>query len=373
MQDTWLRGLHLTFDHVAMGKIDMPPRHLISVDCPAFFKKKHGFNAVMVRDHFASAPRGDEPTVTDDLYIALGITEVEHRPPPKQKKHYELSEMLVFEDIRANNPSKTLNACITLAKQQLPQMFLARTKYETFEAFPARIKKIREKEKAAVLKEQKKKEAAKKRRLSRKDAPSVADKKEEVEVIFEKPAGAANNQVVPSSLFVGLAMLLYAQYLAGVPLTASLALPVIVAYFRAMGHGHLLHSKQTSFPLDSTMKKEGIDREKGRVFWTKRAVNHFFRKIGMGMRRGTCNHGKSKQPEEVEGLRKPLGLCLLYVMVTKLVHRFLVFQLDETGVDLLPMHDDRGRAQEGVAEVSRALPSLTFTRTVASELCEVCV
>lgn len=45
-----------------------------------------------------------------------------------------------------------------------------------------------------------------------------------------------------------------------------------------------------------------------------------------------------------------MGLRLLYVMVQKLVPRALVFQLDETGVDLLPV-SNFGRAEAGSNEV----------------------
>ena len=80
-------------------------------------------------------------------------------------------------------------------------------------------------------------------------------------------------------------------------------------------------------------------------------MNLFFGKIGLTMRKGTCNHGKTKKPEEVEGFRKLLGLRLLWVMVKKKIPRSLVFQLDETGTDLLPLHN-YGRAPRGAKEVS---------------------
>ena len=55
-------------------------------------------------------------------------------------------------------------------------------------------------------------------------------------------------------------MMLYSQFLAGVPMTVAIALPLIVAYFRAHveEYGELVHSSQTTIPLDGTMRSNGI-------------------------------------------------------------------------------------------------------------------
>lgn len=96
---------------------------------------------------------------------------------------------------------------------------------------------------------------------------------------------------------MAIAMLLYHLYAAGVPMSSSLALPVILAEIGRQKCKHLLHSKQTAHPLGGTMKSHGIEPEPGKMFWTRRVVNLFYQKIGLSMREGT----KSRLGQEGEG------------------------------------------------------------------------
>ena len=65
---------------------------------------------------------------------------------------------------------------------------------------------------------------------------------------------------VPVKLVLSMAMMLYAQFLAGVPMNSAIALPMMLAHIRAEGCAELLHSQQVSYPLQLTLKKAGIPR-----------------------------------------------------------------------------------------------------------------
>lgn len=184
LQDTWVRGLHLMMRDVAYEKIDLPPTHLITATVPEHFKKTKGFNPELVRKHFACAPKESDgdPSTADEVYVGEGVAEVPEQPSPpgKQRKFYSLGEMMLFQDMVANNPGKTLHAVIQIAQKELPQTFLARTKYDTFKSFPAAIEKLKQQAEDKAKKVAEKKARAKRRRLlNRKEAPSVADKQEE--------------------------------------------------------------------------------------------------------------------------------------------------------------------------------------------------
>jgi len=350
-----------------MGKIPMPPRHLLTAEPHKAFLSLPKFTEQTVRKHFSSVVAqenaAEEFATDEDEFEGASSPETPGRCKKRMKvrKYYQLHEMEIFEDLRLIHEGKTLNAICELAKAQLPSIFLPRTKYETFKRFPAMIAREAAKKKAFEDAKEAQRKAGIERKLNhdieKDDEVSITERKKLVASLFlpEKnpleARGGPNNQVVPSTIFVGLAMLLWSQYLAGVPLTCSLALPMVVGYFRANGVSHLLHSMQTSVPLLISLKAAGFAHEPGKVFWTKRLLNRFFLKIGLSMRKGTCNHGKSKKPAEVDGLRKLLGLRLLWVMVKKCVPRGLIFQLDETGVDLLPLHN-YGRAAQGSKEVN---------------------
>ena len=94
------------------------------------------------------------------------------------------------------------------------------------------------------------------------------------------------------------------------------------------------------------MRVAGIKPESGKVFFTKRSVNEYFRRIGLTYRKGTQNHSKQKRPEEVDALRELMMLRLLFMMVEFCVVPMLVFQMDETGLQFL-MFGEHGRAEKG--------------------------
>ena len=66
----------------------------------------------------------------------------------------------------------------------------------------------------------------------------MQEKQDETEELFD---GESNHQVVPSHVFISLAMMLFTQYKAGVPLSASITLPFIIAFFRSQELHGLLH------------------------------------------------------------------------------------------------------------------------------------
>ena len=171
-------------------------------------------------------------------------------------------------------------------------------------------------------------------------------------VFAPSPGGHHRHSKYPRSLHVSISIMLYAQFQMGIPLTSSLALPLTIGVISNSGHAHahLLHSGQTAFPIPGTLRSNGLQPEEGKMFWTKRAVNHFFQKIGMSVRSSTGCFNKKRTPDQLDAHRKTMTLRLLYIMVTKTVPRCLLFQSDETGTLLLPM-PKRGRAEKGVEEV----------------------
>ena len=90
--------------------------------------------------------------------------------------------------------------------------------------------------------------AKERKRLLIGESPTMAEK--ETEVVDNIGDGPAQNRGVPSDAFVALAMMLYSQFLAGVPMTVAIALPLIVANFRAHveEYGELLHSSDNFSP-----------------------------------------------------------------------------------------------------------------------------
>jgi len=283
-----------------MGKIKMPPRHLLcATPHKAFVESLPKFTEQTVRKHFSSFEQDGQESEAEE-FTSPPVTNNKRR---KLRKFYELHEMELFEDMRLIHQGKSFNAMCDIAKRQLPSIFLVRTKNDTFKQFPEQIAKAGAKDEVANKASAAREKAVIARKLKPDDHDiSIEERQAEVEKIFAQKKsvekrGGANNQVVPSAIFVGLAMVLWNQYLAGVPLTCSLALPIVVAYFRSHGGSNLLHSKQTSVPLKGTLRQAGLTPEANKIFWSKRIMNPFFRKIGLAMRKGTCNHGKTKTPE----------------------------------------------------------------------------
>ena len=62
------------------------------------------------------------------------------------------------------------------------------------------------------------------RQRATKEAPSLAEKAAQLEEDLGK---GSNRSIFPRPLLLSIALMLYAQFLAGVPLTAGLALPII--------------------------------------------------------------------------------------------------------------------------------------------------
>ena len=98
-------------------------------------------------------------------------------------------------------------------------------------------------------------------------------------------------------------------------------------------------------PVDS-YADAGLKSEEGALLMTKRWVNRFCQRIRLSMRRGTAKFSEA-QPEEVARHREIMVLRLLYVMVNFRISPGLVFQFDETGIELLSF-GKQGRAPTGV-------------------------
>ena len=78
------------------------------------------------------------------------------------------------------------------------------------------------------------------------------------------------HRALPAAVVLGLAMMLYAQFLAGVPMNSAIALPMMLGHIRANNCGHLLHSMQTpvALPVHPSLAKMSIPLEPGRIFFT---------------------------------------------------------------------------------------------------------
>ena len=125
---------------------------------------------------------------------------------------------------------------------------------------------------------------------------------------------------------------------------------IIIGNLLQSGHKSSVHNQQTCVPI-STMKGEGIKPEPKTVFWTKGIVKSFFARIGLSMRKGTKNFSKQRGDGQIKAIREIMYLRLLLMVVMFAIPQHLVYNFDETGVELLRF-GDIGRAQRGMAEVS---------------------
>ena len=170
----------------------------------------------------------------------------------KPRTHYSLAGMELYEDLRLVHRSQNLNSVIEIARQHLRQAHQVRH----LQGICA--KNYTEARAARRLEAAKAKEAQAKERKKGLNGESRTPAEKEAEVVDITGDGPADNRVVPSAAFV--ALMLYSQFLAGVPMTVAIALPLIVVYFRAHveEYGELVHSSQTTIPLDGTMRSNGI-------------------------------------------------------------------------------------------------------------------
>ena len=275
-----------------------------------------------------------------------------------KKKTYSLGEMQVFEAFTENfykqKVGATLGMAVTAIKDKMPTLY-PKLKTDTAKRFPDKIEKLQQQEK--MRREKKRKKAKLLKAGDKKAAPSMEEKEEQLKQVMEERSSGkgGNRRVIPITLFVSLGMLLYAMCLAGAPLTSGTALPTMVAHIRAEGFGDILHSFHSSpqglVALRGNMKDHGLVPEPGRIWLSTKAICKFYLNIGMSMRAGTSSISKKPAPAEVASLRNVMKLRLVFSMVTHNVIPKLVFQMDETGVSLLPF-SKRGRAQMGASEVN---------------------
>ena len=245
--------------------------------------------------------------------------------------------------LRTGNKTSFHLSCNSYVKNKHPDLF-ARLRPQVAKKFPKCIAKL--KEKAQQKPEPRKKMTAEQKR-KRKEGLTVAEKEEEVQEML-----ASKRQwgrVLPVTVVVSLAMLLYSLSLSGVPMSSGLALPVILGHIRAEGYSHLLHSQQP-LHIVASMKDAGWLPEPKEIFWARGTVNRFYREVGMSMRMGTGNIAKPVRPAELANLRRLMGIRLLWTMVSYNITPEFVFQTDETGVSLLPFSES-GRAAAGTSEV----------------------
>ena len=240
-----------------------------------------------------------------------------------------------------------------VAKEIMPTIFRPNLLRKTSGKWKKKVEKLEEletaeREKEAAAPPQVPLTAAQKDKKRRRnhDAIAVADKQED----FQQQIGTGSNRrILPASLLVGLASLLWVISQSGVPMNSSVALPLMVGHIKEAGYGHLLHSQQSMIPLE-TMKSIGLAAERGRLFISKSFVNSFCSRIHLKMRRGTGNFAKEKRPTEIDTAKLMMYYRLLYLSVTHKIKANRVFNFDETGIRLL-WFGDIGRAQAGQKSV----------------------
>ena len=144
--------------------------------------------------------------------------------------------------------------------------------------------------------------------------------------------------------------MLWTMSQSGLPMTCAIALPLIIGHMMESGYENLIHPEQVYYPLES-MASAGIKPHKGCTFWSQRIVNRFCSRIGLSMRKGTKSFSKQRDDEQIKACRYIMYLRLLFMVVTFCIPEYLVYNFDETGVELLRF-GKYGREQRGFAEVS---------------------
>ena len=135
-RDIWLRGIYQVLDDVAMGRTRRPPTELMVEDIPVVFKCRDGFNEAMVRRHFHCRPEG---AAEDLLFVdedVSGMRVPAEEPLQKgQRKFYTIEEKKMFLNIALIHQGKCFHQVCATAREQLPWIFLQRTKDTTFKRF----------------------------------------------------------------------------------------------------------------------------------------------------------------------------------------------------------------------------------------------
>ena len=262
-----------------------------------------GFSGKLVKS-FIQELECIAPKPTTDTVAAAAEDTVKSTEKASRVRH-TLGQMEVYESFRADYEFKNLNCvagnvCTDIGKV-FPLIF-GKLRPQIALRFPERIEAL--KNKPPKKKDQRKKQS--------KEAVSMEEKEQEIKSMLAEKQNKGR-RVLPSSLVVSIALLLYSISMSGAPMSSGLALPVILAHIAAEGYGakgphnSLVHSCQPSFPVQS-MKLSGFVPEPGRMFWSQRTVNKFYRSIGLTMRQGTGNICKAVQPVELANLRKLMGL-----------------------------------------------------------------
>ena len=144
--------------------------------------------------------------------------------------------------------SSSAGGAMKYLKEALPEIFLHRSdsEHKACAAFPKKM----EKTKAAAEAKAERDNAVADRERARnrvRVAPTMAEKEADMQEVFTpSPGGHQRHSTYPCSLHVSIAIMLYAQFQMGIPLTASLALPLFIGVISNSGYAHLLHSGQSS-------------------------------------------------------------------------------------------------------------------------------
>ena len=132
-------------------------------------------------------------------------------------------------------------------KESLPAIFLQRSEHKPFAAFPKKLEKIKA---AAEAKAARDKAVAERKNARNRAAPAMAEEEADMQGFFApSPGGHQQHSKYPRSLHVSIAIMLYAQFQMGIPLTASLALPLIIGVISNSGH---------AYPIPGTLRSNGM-------------------------------------------------------------------------------------------------------------------
>jgi len=158
-----------------------------------------------------------------------------------------------------------------------------------------------------------------------------------------------SHTILPMELLVFLGTLVTRQYLAGVPMTARLLVPLLAGAAVAKGYGECI-------TLDSRPLAQGSANDK-KLRISERWVRNFCREfLNMSFRRPTRSQSHAHTEGKLESVSRIFLLRLAFLVHQFSIPKALVINMDETGVHLLPLRTrgwaPQGRKQQVVAPAS---------------------
>ena len=257
--NNYVQGLHTVACLVACGNCHDPLLSCVWPDGPRFCPQRYcivRFKVYDIIEYFKGLPEENEAEAADEAAAAnKAAAEDEAAAATKaaaedeaaanteaaaedesaalavaMKCHtYLIHEMEIFQSTMAER-KLSVGETMRYLKATLPTTFLKRSEISTFKKFPEKIANIRAR---AEKKAAHQKAVADRKKARQRVAPTMAEKEADMVEVFAPAAGGrGGHSHYPSSLHVAIAIMLYAQFQIGVPLTAALALPLITGLIK---------------------------------------------------------------------------------------------------------------------------------------------